>query len=273
MKARIKKIGVVGCGAMGSKIARWIARDFVKAARIGAVYDIDLVKASALAARLRKKNIVVKNLADLIRRSDFVVEASSGEASADIARRALKHRRDCLVMSVGGLLNAPDVFNLAKKKNCSLYVPSGALCGIDGLKAHRLAGIKKITLTTRKPPQALKGSPYVIKNRINLDNLKEEREIFEGSARDAVLAFPQNINVSATLSMAGIGKERTRVRVICSPGSSVNVHEIEVESAAGRAIIRCENNPSPDNPKTSYLAIMSAIATLKQIFDPVKIGT
>jgi aspartate dehydrogenase len=273
MKSRIRRVGVVGCGAIGLRIARSLTRDFSKAVRLSAIYDIDLNKARALSERLGKKNIVAKNLLGLIRRSDFIVEASSAEVSADIARQALKHRRDCLVMSVGGLLNAADIFDLAKKKNCSLYIPSGALCGIDGVKAHRLAGIKKITLITRKPAQALKGSPYVIKNRMDLDCLSAETEIFEGSAKDAVLAFPQNINVSATLSMAGIGREKTKVRIVCSPGSSVNIHEIEIESTAGKSFIRCENNPSPDNPKTSYLAIASAMATLKQIFEPVKIGT
>lgn len=270
---RIKKIGIVGCGAIGSRIAWAIVNDFSDLAKLSAVYDIAIDKAHRLADSLMKRNIVVPSLEGLISKSDIVLEAASAEASADIARRAVMAKRDCLIMSIGGLLNAYDVFDLAKKKGCSIYVPSGAVCGIDGLKAHKLANIKKVTLITRKPPCALKGAPYILKNKIDLNAIKEETEIYEGSASEAVLLFPQNINVAAVLSLAGVGKEKTRVRIFCSPDYSVNTHEVEIESDAGKTFIRCENNPSPDNPKTSYLAILSAIADLRQIFEAVKIGT
>lgn len=270
---KLKRVGIVGCGAIGSKIAEAITRDFRQSAKLSALYDIDLNKAGKLAGILNKKNIVASNLKALIEKSGLVVECASAKVSAGVAMQALGCGRDCLILSVGGLLGRPDIFTLAKKKNRSIYIPSGAIAGIDGLKAHKLAGIKKVTLITRKPPQALKGSPYILKNKIDLDSIKEETRIFEGSASEAVLGFPQNINVAATLSLAGIGKEKTKVKVICSPDYSGNTHEIEIESSAGKTFIRCENEPSPDNPKTSYLAILSAIATLRQIFEAVKIGT
>lgn len=269
---RIKRIGLVGCGAMGTKIAQAIVGEFSGVARICALYDIDSVKAHALSGKLKKRNLAAKSLQDLIKNSDFIVEAASSNVSADIARKAISQGRDCLIMSVGGLLDAFDVFALARKKGCSLHIPSGAICGIDGLKAHALARIKKVTLTTTKPAQALKDSPYVARNKINLSSIKKATEIFSGSAKEAVSYFPQNINVAATLSLAGIGGEKTRVRMVCAPAGG-NIHEIEIESEAGRTFVRCENEPSPDNPKTSYLAILSAIAALKRIFEPVKIGT
>ncbi len=269
---RRKKIGIVGCGTIGAKIARAIVNDFSTLAKLSGLYDAELPKARKLANDLKKKNIVVSALEDLIRKSDFVVEAASAQAAAGIARKSIRLKRDCLIMSVGGLLKAQDVFDLAAKMGCAIYLPSGAVCGIDGLKAHKLAGIRRVILTTRKPPQALKDSPYVIQNKINLDSLKKETLLYEGNASKAILLFPQNINVAATLSLAGIGKEKTRVKIICSP-EPANIHEIEIESEAGKIFIRCENNSSPDNPRTSYLAVLSAIAALKQIFEPVKIGT
>lgn len=269
---RIKRIGLVGCGAMGTKIAQAIATEFSDRARLSALYDIDSAKARALSGKLKKRNIVALSLQDLIKKSDFVLESASSNVSADIARKAIGQGRDCLIMSVGGLLAASDIFALARRKGCSLHIPSGAICGIDGLKAHALARIKKVTLTTTKPAQALKDSPYVVRNKINLGAIKKATEIFSGSAKEAVSYFPQNINVAATLSLAGIGADKTRVRMVCSPGAQ-NIHEIEIESGAGRTFVRCENEPSPDNPKTSYLAILSAIAALKRIFEPVKIGT
>ena len=128
-------------------------------------------------------------------------------------------------------------------------------------------------LTTRKPAIAFKNAPYVTRNEIDLSRIKKETTLFSGKAKDAVKAFPQNINVAAVLSLAGIGKDKAMVRIIASPDSKINSHEIEIESKAGKSFIRCENTPSPENPKTSYLAALSAISALKQIFDPVKIGT
>lgn len=269
---RIKRIGLVGCGAIGTKIAQSIVGEFSGVARLSALYDIDSAKAHVLSRKLKKRNLAAKSLRDLIKNSDFVIESASSSVSAGIARKAISQGRDCLIMSVGGLLDAFDVFALARKKGCSLHIPSGAICGIDGLKAHALARIKKVTLTTTKPAQALKDSPYVVRNKINLSSVKKATEIFSGSAKEAVNYFPQNINVAATLSLAGIGEEKTRVKIVCSP-KPVNIHEIEIESEAGRTLVCCENEPSPDNPKTSYLAILSAIASLKRIFEPVKIGT
>ena len=96
--------------------------------------------------------------------------------------------------------------------------------------------------------------------------------IFEGSALEAVKAFPANVNVAATLFLAAEGSE-VWVNVVADPGIHVNRHEIEVEGDFGRISTKVENVPSPKNPKTSYLAALSAIATLRSIVEPVKIGT
>ena len=145
---------------------------------------------------------------------------------------------------------------------------------MDGVKSARIGEVSKVTLTTRKPPQGLKGAPYVVENNIDLDAIMEERVIFDGTAEEAVSGFPKNINVSAILSIAGVGPKKTLVRIITSPEYTVNSHEIEVEGAFGRLVSRTENVPFPDNPKTSFLAALSAVATLKQLLDEsVKVGT
>lgn len=162
---------------------------------------------------------------------------------------------------------------LAREKNCRIYLPSGALTGLDGVKSAAVGRIDSVTLTTRKPPAGLSGAPYLAREGIDLSSLREEKVIFEGSAEEAVEGFPRNINVAATLSLAGIGVAKTRVRIIADPKISRNIHEIEVEGEFGRLISRTENLPSPSNPKTSLLAIFSAIATLKSLASPVRIGT
>lgn len=270
---QLKKIGIVGCGAIGSEIAKAILQDFASVARLSALYDIDHLKARGLSKKLGKSNLAAPDLKALIAKSDLVVECASAQASAQIARQAIESGRDCMLMSVGGLLEGDKILKLAQRAGVRLYIPSGAICGIDGLKAHSLAGLKKVSLTTRKPAIALKNAPYVIDNKIDLSRIKKETLLFSGKAKDAVKAFPQNINVAAVLSLAGIGKNKTMVRIIASPDADINSHEIEIESKAGKAFIRCENIPCPNNPKTSYLAVLSAISALKQIFESVRIGT
>lgn len=272
MKRKIK-IGIVGCGTIGTELAKKICDEFKERAILASLFDKEIEKAFRLQSRLKKKKIVCLNLEDLIGRADLVIETASVESSFEIAKAAISAKKDIFVMSTGGLLEHPEIFSLAKENDCSIFIPSGAVCGIDGIKAANLGKINKVILTTRKPPQAFKGSPFILKNRINLDSIKEETLLFEGKALDAVIAFPQNINVAATLSIAGAGQENTFVRIITSPEYKKNIHEIEIEAESGDIYTRCENLPSPENPKTSYLAILSAIATLKQILEPVKIGT
>jgi aspartate dehydrogenase len=131
----------------------------------------------------------------------------------------------------------------------------------------------KVTLVTRKHPRSFAGVKIIRQKRIDLNALKEDRLIFSGPAEQAVRLFPQNINVAAVLSLAGIGAKKTIVKIVASPAVKRNIHEVEVISEAGRVFSRTENIPHPDNPKTSFLAVLSAIAMLKQILTPVRIGT
>ncbi|MDD5730327.1 MAG: aspartate dehydrogenase [Candidatus Omnitrophica bacterium] len=267
------RIGIAGCGAIGSSLAKAIVKDFSARATLSALYDIDPVKSSALSRSLGK-NISAKNLGALLKKSDLVIEASQAKSSYDIAYSSLKNGKSILVMSIGGILNG---FNrlqaLAERKNAKVYLPSGAIAGLDALKAASLGKIKKVVLTTFKNPLSFKGNSYLKQKGVKLDKIQNETVLFEGSAKQAVRFFPQNINVAAALSIAGIGQERTKVKIVASKKMERNTHEIKIESDSGSITCRTENVLHPDNPKTSYLAVLSAVATLKQIFAPVKIGT
>lgn len=272
--AKLLKIGIVGCGAIGNSLAKAIVSDFSKDAELTSIYDIDMAKAYNLSSSLGKKKIVALNLEGLINNVDLVIEATSAQASYDIALKAISASRDVMIMSVGGIFEQFQELNsLAEEKKIKVFIPSGAICGIDGLKAQTLSGVRRITLTTKKPPRAFKGIAYILKKNINLDQIKEDTVLFEGKAGDAVRLFPQNVNVAATLSLAGVGAENTKVKIIASPGLEKNIHEVEIEAESGNITTRTENITHPDNPKTSYLAVLSAIATLKQILMPFKIGT
>ncbi len=281
------KIGIVGCGAIGSSLAKAIVSDFSEKAELVSLYDIDIEKAYNLSMALAigsqtmvsrpikfNKKLAALNLEDLINKVDLVIEATRADTAFDIVKRVLSLSKDIMIMSIGGIIqHYKELKVLTEEKKVHIFIPSGAICGIDGLKAASLGKINKVILTTKKPPKAFLGAPYLLNKKIRLDNIDKDTVLFEGDASEAIKAFPQNINVAATLSMAGIGPEATVVRIVASPTLTRNIHEIEIDSDAGKIIVVLENVVHPDNPKTSYLAVLSAIATLKQILEPIKIGT
>lgn len=272
---KLLKIGIVGCGAIGTSLAKAVTKDFKKQAKLSALFDIDKNKAKRLSALVSKnKDLSVTSLRHLIEKSETVIEASCAKCSWDIAKNCLGHKRDIMIMSVGGVVGRfKELRRLSAKSNARVYIPSGAISGIDALKAAAIGKIKSVTLTTRKNPVSFQGVDYVKKKGIKLDKITKDKILFSGPAKIAVKYFPQNINVAAVLSIAGIGEEGTKVKIIASPGIKKNIHEIEVVSDAARISTRTENILHPDNPKTSYLAVLSAVATLKQILEQVKIGT
>ena len=262
----MKKIGIIGCGTIGTGIAEFIQRKMRSKARIVALCDADKIKANVLAEKIRPRPIIT-NIDTLIKKSDLVIEAASGNISAKIAEKALSKKKDSLIMSTGGLIKKTALFKKARTRGCNIYVPSGAICGLDGMKAAAIGKIKSVRLTTRKPLKGLKGAPG-LKGK-DIEKIKKETVLYNGTAEDAVRSFPKNINVAATLSLMGIGPKKTRVRIVTSPKYKRNIHEVEVEGEFGRLFTRTENLPSRGNPKTSQLAIYSALAKLKEVCEDI----
>jgi aspartate dehydrogenase len=272
MKRSKIKVGIIGCGTIGSEIARACLGRLKDKVILSALCDADRKKCETLKNSLRNKAPIL-SIDGVVKVSNFVVEAASASISAGVLKKCIAARKDCLVMSTGGLLAEPSLLAQAEKRKVRVFVPSGAVCGIDGLKSANVGGIAKVTLTTRKPPRGLAGAPYIVSHKIDLGSMTEDAVVFEGSADEAVKAFPQNVNVAAVLSLAGIGARKTLVRIIATPGSAANIHEVEIAGESGRITTRSENVPSKANPRTSALAVYSAIATLEGAVSPVRIGT
>jgi aspartate dehydrogenase len=270
---RSLKLGIVGCGAIGSRIAMSVRKELKNKFLVSALYDIDTEKAFSLSSRLRAKSIVKTTLAQLIQESDLVLECVNSSATVDIVRQSIRAGKNIMVMSIGRLSGYPSVFTLARKNGISLLLPSGSIAGLDAVKAATLAGKVSATLTTRKPPAGFLGNAYLVSRKISLEGITKEKLLFDGNALDAVRRFPQNINVAAVLRLALGPASSLRVRIIADPSVKSNIHEIVLDGPAGRVVTRTENNVCPDNPKTSYLAVLSGIQTLKQYFDCIKIGT
>lgn len=269
------KIGIVGCGAIGSSLAKIITRDFGQKASLAALEDIDRAKSRDLSKRVSTgKNLAVDSLEELIRKSDLVIEAAHASVSFEIASSVIKAKRDIMIMSVGGVVAGfSRLLSLADANNSRIYIPSGAIAGVDALKAAAMGRIKKVILSTRKNPKSFAGVKYIVDKKIDLKKIKKDTVIFSGSAVQAMKLFPQNINVAGVLSIAGIGPVKTQVRLIASPSTTRNIHEIQIQAEAGDIFTRTENVLHPDNPKTSYMAVLSALATLKQVLYPARVGT
>lgn len=273
MANKIREIGIIGCGTIGEVIALAITTRFSAQAKLSCLCDQDIEKTKKLATMCNVACIST-SIDEAIERSDLIVECASGPSAYEIAKKSLSRAKDVLVMSVGGILDRSDeIFSLADKMGASIYIPSGALCGIDAVKAAGMAKIKKATLTTRKPPNGLAGAPYLEEHNIDISSITEETVIFQGNALEAIKGFPKNVNVCAILSLAGIGAKETTVKIITSPLYKSNSHEVELEGDFGILRSSTENVPSPSNPKTSFLASLSAVATLNTILSVVKIGT
>lgn len=267
-----KTVGIIGCGTIGEALAVYAGQNLKSHIEKIILCDIDQDKASKLSGKVQGSDITT-DLKKAIDESDIVVEAASPKVALEVLELAIKNKKDVMIMSIGGLLGNEKMLSEASDKGIRVMLPSGAIAGIDAVKASKIAGIESVTLTTRKSPKSIKGAAYLEANGIDVDKLEKETVIFEGNALEAMKAFPKNINVSALLSIAGIGGEKTTVKIIVSPEYTKNMHEVEIKSSAGIITTRTANVPSPSNPKTSYLAALAAIASLEGYFNTVRIGT
>lgn len=258
------RVGVVGCGTIGRALVEGLA-GFAEVTEV-LLFD-RRGEAAAQLARAHPSARVAEDLKELVAGSDLVVEAASQEAAREVAPAALGAGRHVLLMSVGALADEAFLAVLlaaAGKGGARLSVPSGALGGLDALASAAEGGLEEVTLTTTKPPGALAGAPHLEQSGFSIDGLAGPTVVFEGSAREAVSAFPKNVNVAAAVSLAGAGFDRTRVRIVADPAATTNRHEVFARGAFGELRLRVDNRPFPSNPKTSHLAALSALASVKR---------
>lgn len=263
-------IGIVGCGAIGRELLR--AGD---ADRLGApVAGVSSRTGSTARDFLQTLDSPPPflELEDLVKRSSLLVETAGGHVVPGLADAAFDAGKDLMVISIGALLEDPGIIEKARATGCRLYAPSGAIAGLDGIKSACQGRVDRVDMVSRKPIAALEGAPYFVEREMVLDGLTEAQEVFFGTAREACRGFPSNLNVSAAVSLAGIGPERTSVRIIADPALSRNCHDVTVEGEFGLLRVSIENMPS-ENPKTGRLTALSIIRSVRDVFDPFRIGT
>jgi len=263
-------LGVIGLGVIGKAVVRAADEGRVPFL-VSAVATRTPSNAEEFLASLRNRP-PMRNLPEVAEVSDIVLEASGGPSVEAICIESLSRGKDVIINSVGALLERPDIIDLGKKHNARIHVPSGAMIGLDGLKGAATGEVESVTITTRKPPKSLKGAPYIEENKIDLDLIREPMVIFEGTPLEACKGFPANVNVSAAVSLAGIGPNLTQMSIICDPTVERNVHEVEAVGEFGRSFIRIENVPS-ENHRTGILTYLSNINYLRQISATLIVGT
>jgi aspartate dehydrogenase len=263
-------VAIGGLGAIGLPVARALDRG-VDGLRLIAVSARDRAKArDNLAGFATPPTLVaLEELAE----ADVVVEAAPAAVFEQIAAAAIGRGKIFVPSSVGALLPRMHLVEQAKATGARIIVPTGALLGLDAVRACAEGEVSSITIESRKPPRGLLGAPYLEKHAIDVLAVNGPTVIFEGNAFDAAAGFPANVNVAAALALAGIGPERTTVRIWADPGVDRNIHTIRVEAAAARLTMTVENVPSEGNPRTGKLTPLSVLACLRGLTSTLKVGS
>lgn len=270
------RIALLGGGTIARLVLEHLGRgDFPGFEAVGLAGSGKGSRAADLA-RAYALPYVVGCRALLALRPQAIVEAASHDAVQAHLVNILEAGVSVVVMSAGAL--ADDRLRSAaeaasKRSGAQLYVPSGGIGGLDALKAACAAGVDSVSIQVAKPPAAWKGIAFVEALGIDLDALAQARTLFRGSARDGVPHFPQNVNIAAVLSLAGIGFDRTQLEVVADPALTHNTHTIRVSGKTGQFTVRLENVPAPHNPKTAWLACYSALAALRSLASGCRYGT
>ena len=260
---------MAGLGTVGREVARRLAAG-IPGLRLAAVAVRDPKKARGGPEKLGGGAVV--SLAALAETCDVVVEGLPPQLFRAAALPAIERGKIFVPLSVGQLLENWDLVERARATGARILVPTGALLGLDAVRAAAEGKIRAVTMVTKKPPAGLEGAPYLVERGISLAGLKAPRRVFEGSAREGARGFPANVNVAAALSLAGIGPEATRLEIWADPGIDRNIHEIKVDGEEARFSMTIENVPS-ENPRTGRIVALSVVALLRGLVSELRVGT
>lgn len=265
------KVGIAGFGTIGKPVAAALQKG-IEGLSLVAVCSGDRDKARRNMEGLCDP-VPVVGPDELAEMCDVIVECVPKAAFREVAEPALKAGRLFVTVSGAGLLQNPDIVDIAKAHGAQIILATGALLGLDAVRAAAEGEISEVRMITRKPPFSLTGAPYLVENGISVDGLSEPLKVFEGTAREGAAGFPANVNVAAALGLAGIGPDRTTLEIWADPALERNTHRIEVEADSARFSLSIENVPSPENPGTGKITALSVIAALRGLTTPLKVGT
>jgi len=266
------QLGIAGLGAIGLAIARVVDAGGVPGIRLAGAAVRDQAKARRATDTFRQPPRFM-DFAALAEASDVVIECLPSAQFAAVATPAVERGRIFMPLSVGMLINHMHLVDRARETGARIIVPTGALLGLDAVRATAEGTIASVKIVTRKPPAGLAGAPLLVERAISVEGLKEPLRVFEGSAREAIAGFPANVNVAVALSLAGIGPDQTRVEIWADPGVTRNTHTIIVKSDSSDLTMTIENIPSEENPRTGRITALSVLAALRRLTAPLAVGS
>ncbi len=268
----VKRVAVAGLGVIGLRVARYIDDGAIAGAELSAVASRDPQKASKSIDGLRQPPRVCP-LQELPTLADIIVDCTPASIFREVAEAVIENGKILMPLSVAALLENMDLVDKARATGAQIIVPTGAIIGLDTVRAMAVGDISSVVLETRKPPNGLAGAPHLVNNDISVENLTEAKLVFKGNAREAAKGFPANVNVAAALSLAGIGPDKTEVEVWADPAIDRNMQSVTISSDSGDATMQIRNIPSVENPRTGRIVAQSVIATLKRHTDPLVAGS
>ncbi|RAI58932.1 aspartate dehydrogenase [Roseicella frigidaeris] len=266
-----RTVAIGGLGAIGAHLARVLDAG-VEGLRLVAVSARDQEKARRSLVGFRAPPRLVA-LPELAEAAEIVVEAAPAAVFEQIAEPAIARGRIFVPSSVGALLPRMHLVARARETGARIIVPTGALLGLDAVRAAAEGTVASVTIETRKPPRGLEGAPYLVERGVDLGGIAAPTVVFRGNAFDAARGFPANVNVAAALALAGIGPERTMVEIWADPTVTRNTHTIRVEAEAARLTMTIENVPSEENPRTGKITPLSILACLRGLTSTLKVGS
>ena len=265
------RVGIGGLGTVGFPVARWLDGG-VEGLTLTAVSAADRERARERVTEL-KTPVPVVGLNELAEHADVVLESAPPERFLEIAEPAIRAGRVLVALSVTSLLEHMDLIELARETGARIVVPTGAILGLDAVRAAALGEVRFVTMVTRKPPKGLKKAPFVIEQGIDLDALDAPMKLYQGSVAGAARKFPANVNVAVALALAGIGPDRTEYEIWADPGVSRNTHTIKVDSDTAAFEMTIAVVPMEENPATGQIVPLSVMETLRGLVTPFKAGT
>jgi aspartate dehydrogenase len=265
------RVAIAGFGTIGRVVGRALDRG-IEGLELVAVAARDADKARRAMSGYAKP-VPVLPLARLADEADIIAECAPAAAFAETAVPALRAGRILVTVSGAGLLAHPEVVDLARRHGGRIILATGALVGLDMVRAAAEGTIAEVRIVTRKHPRTLAGAPHIEKNRIDLDAIRTATRVFEGSAREGAAAFPANVNVAAALGLAGVGPDATRLEVWADPAMTTNRHTVIVKSDSAQVEMTIDNVPSEENPRTGKITALSMIAALRGLTAPLRVGT
>lgn len=264
------RIGIAGFGTIGHAVGKWVLEQS----------DLELVGVvggdphkAAEALKALGSDAPVLTPVELADRAEIIVETAPTAAFRDIVVPALSAGRQVVTVSAAALIENMDVVDIAREAGGRIIMATGALLGLDAVRAAAKGKIHSVTMETRKPPKSLIGAPEVVRQNVDLTTLTEPLKLFDGSARDGARGFPANVNVAAALALAGIGPDATRLQIWADPGLERNTHRILVDADSASFELRIQNIPTIEKPGTGRITALSVIAAVEGLTSALKVGT